>query len=141
MKSLIATVAVLSSFAFFCASAMAAFNLSETEIVYCQNGSIEKMGDRHLAIELSSDGIVVIPWETAIPFGNEDIFEAMGMASVLNKEVTLSSEGDEWIARSSAFFVYDQRNLILRALVYVDGQAIGSTKGWMRLTCESIKGN
>ncbi len=50
------------------------------------------------------------------------------MASVVNNEVTLS--GEEWIARSSAFFVYDQRNKILRALVYVEGQSIRDFMCW-----------
>ncbi len=43
MKSLLVTVSVLSSFAFFSARSMAALNLSKTENVYRQNGTIEKL--------------------------------------------------------------------------------------------------
>ncbi len=91
--------------------------------ISCTNGDFEKMGDGFYQIDILEDGIEFMPYETGFTLDAADVIYSAGTFSILNKDVTKSSEGTEWKANIDAILVLSEDNTKLNVAISDDNSA------------------
>lgn len=90
----------------------------------CENGSFSQMGDSYFRIHLYEDGVEFFRYESSFSFdAGEFIYGDGNTLSVLDKKVSIFSEGEEWVESISFMITLssDETKLYLAMSDYADG--------------------
>ncbi len=83
----------------------------------CSNGSIEKVGDSHYAINIYEDGVEFLPYEGSFVLDLTDVNHDGGTFSVVNKKVEYTAEGESTSAIIDAILTLNPAGTKLNAAV------------------------
>lgn len=101
----------------------------------CNNGNINEVGDSYIEVNLYEDGLEFMFWESSFSVdAGEVTYFSDDTIYVLNQEVTLYAEGDEYNSVVDAIIVLQQNATQMYITYALDKGPFASTN----LKCQSI---
>lgn len=90
--------------------------------IQCANGTIDSVGDALYEIQILEDGVQFFPYEGSFSFdGTEINYSTSGVISIVDKKVSVTSEGETWTSTKNIMLVLTDNDTKLQAAISTDG--------------------
>lgn len=93
---------------------------AQASYLSCSNGDIEDVGDAYFQIDVLEDGLEFFPYESSFTIDAAEIAFESDTFAIVNKTVTVSSEGQEFPSLINALLILDEKNNRLNAAISFD---------------------
>jgi hypothetical protein len=82
---------------------------NSAEILVCENGTFDEMGDGHYGLTISKDSLDFYPYEGHFPVSQPNVLplSEAGLISITDYEAEMSSEGETWTEIINLELTYD----------------------------------
>lgn len=90
---------------------------AQASYLSCSNGDIENVGDAHFQVDVLEDGLEFSPYEGSFTLDATEVAYESDTFSIVNKTVSVSSEGEEFSSVINALLILDEENKTLNMAI------------------------